>query len=99
MLGPVVGTRERVAWATIVGLLATVSAWLFAASLVLGYNIVVTQAPDLAIVIRAGVRALLAVLRAGLPGAIVVAMGALLVVGFVLESRPSRTSSLEVRRG
>ncbi len=98
MLGPLMMTRERAAWATVVALLATVSAWLFAGTLVLGYNMIAVHAPEVATVIRLGLRAAMVVARAGLPGAVVIGLGAILVAGILYERREEPAESVEVRR-
>ena len=92
-------TRERVAWATAVAILSTMSASLFAASLVLGYKMLAVQSPEVLTVVRAAWRAMVAVVRAGMPGAFVILLTALLAGALVVERLRAPAKAVEVRRG
>jgi hypothetical protein len=91
--------RERVAWATAVAFLSVMSASLAAASLILGYKILAAQSPEVVTVVRAACRAVVAVVRAGLPGAFVILLTALLAAALLVERLRSPAKTLEVHRG
>ena len=91
--------RERVAWMAVLALLTSALAWLFVASLLMAYQVVAAELPQIAVVARALARALIALAQIGLPVLFATILVLLVVAGLAFESPAPGRKALEVRRG